>query len=626
VADNKDQIEQIRLQNDIVDTISRYLPLKRAGNGRFKGLCPFHKEKTPSFQVDQHKQMFYCFGCQAGGDVFSFIMQYERVDFVEAAKILADRVGLRFEARGPGGSESGDAPGTNKQALYRLHEQVATYYADALARDDGAASVRDYLHERGLDEAIEPFQLGWAPDQPGALSSWARSHKVSTKLLEQAGILIAADRPGGVPYHRFRGRLMFPIRDPQGRVVGFSGRILDDSSPAKYVNSPETPLFHKGRLLYGLDRAREAIIERRQAILCEGQIDVIRCQLSGLPHAVAPQGTALTDMQATILKRYADEVLLMFDADNAGQKATLRAAEVLLAAGLTVRSVAMPAGEDPDSLVRSQGAEALQQRVEDSRSLVETQLAVLGGQLDLTTQAGQTRAAREVLALIVHAPSAVEREQHLRQAAAKLNISESALKQDMQRMHRPVSGQRQAAPEEAPPVEDEAAAAPAADEVTLIELMVAHGEVWDLIARYLRPDMLTHPDCRLLMQQMLALPEPDHDALMDGLQTASPSCRRLYARLAMSAREISGDEVSCVQAARDLIRSLWIRHIDRLIREAKAAAQTATDAATRQQWAQERVQRTYQKKKLQQGWESAAPLLDELAAVPADTVDSELGF
>lgn len=594
---NKDVIEEIRLHSDIVETIERYVPLKKVGQ-RYKACCPFHKEKTPSFHVDPAKQFFHCFGCGAGGDVFSFVMQYEHVEFPEAARILADRAGIRFEQS----HEERPRDGLDKNSLYKLHEELAQFYADALLKDPAAAAARAYIKERELDDALSDFQLGFAPPQPNALAEWAKKREHAPALLEKAGVLLPNDR-GGAAYDRFKGRLMFPIRDEQGRVVGFSGRIMDQSSPAKYVNSPETPLFKKSRILYGLDRARQHVTNDRRAVVCEGQIDVIRCHLAGIRTAVAPQGTALTDAHALLLKRYADEVVLVFDSDTAGQNAVLRGAEVLLQSGLTVRVVSLPPGEDPDTIVRTKGAESFAELIHTAHSLVDFHVGVLRARGELNTQAGQLRGARAILETISHAPSAVQREQYVREAAEQLKTSEEALRQDLMRVLRP--GRARDDDERLPTSEPTFPP----HEIGLIELIIAHPEVLDLVSQYVPPEAITDDHCRRIIQVILAQPEPDQFNLVSALSDESDACRRLAARLQMTARSVTGEEVSCIQAAQDIVLALRIKLLDRKIQECLLKMRAAT-GSEQKELINESAQLTVLKKRMQSGWSAAQPILE----------------
>lgn len=596
----KDKIEEIRLHNDIAEVIGRYVVLKKNG-ARFVALCPFHKEKTPSFHVDPSKQMFHCFGCNAGGDVFSFIMRQESLTFPEAARMLAERVGISFETS----AEDRPKDGLGKNALLEAHQQLADFYADMLAKNATAQNARAYLAERDLDGAIKDFQLGFAPPDTRLVMDWAQQKKISMPLLEKIGVLLPNDRGGPMPYDRFRGRLMFPIRDEQGRVIGFSGRILDKSSPAKYVNSPETPLFHKGRMLYGLDRARQAMVESRRAVVCEGQIDVVRCHLAGLREAVAPQGTALTEAHAILLKRYADEVVLVFDADTAGQNATLRAAEVLLQAGLNLRVASLPPGEDPDSWIRKNGADSFQQRIHESATLVGYQVALLSERENLSDPTSLLRATRSVLESIQHAPSAVQREQYIREASALLSISEDALWHDLRAMIRPVRAEARK------PLSTPATQAPHHPplQMAVIELLMAHPEVTDMVLRYLPHDTITDADCRTLLQAIIEHPDPHDGHIMDRLTTASEECRRLAAQISINARTIRSEEISPEIAAQDLILSLRIQQMEQQRKTCQEKLKTA-GAEEQRHLRNESAQLTVLKKKLSTGWAAALPFLE----------------
>lgn len=599
-----DSIEEIRLHSDIVDVIQRYVPLKKAGR-LFKACCPFHKEKTPSFQVNPDKQFYYCFGCHAGGDVFKFVQQYENVEFLEAVQILADRAGITFERRKKGGGERA----TQRTDLYRVHEQLAAWYHANLKNDAAAEKARAYLAERELTAAIDPFQLGYALPQANALARWADQENIPRPLLEQAGVLLPSDR-GGAPYDRFKGRLMFPIRNEQGRIVGFSGRIMDASSPAKYVNSPETPLFKKGRLLYGLDRARQAMVDARQALVCEGQIDVIRCQLAGLTHTVAPQGTALTEGHAALLKRYADEIVLVFDADNAGQTAALRAVEPLFGEGLSVRVAQLPVGEDPDSLIRQQGEAAFAELIKQAPDLITFQINALSAQGELDSAAGRTRSVRAVLETIRLAPSAVQREDYIKIAARLLKASPDALGQDLQKM-----GRAQTAPPASPSRPATAPQDYPLPEITLIELMISHPEVLDLVNEFVPPEAITHPVCRTIMETIMRIPDPGERALLTYLTDQADAVQQLAARIQMSARSVNSDEVSCQHAAQDLILNLRIRMLDRRIRRCRQQLTEETDAAEARTIENERIQLVILKKRLEalwiaKRWDDAVPILE----------------
>ena len=381
--------EQIRSSSDIVEVIGSYLPLKRAG-GNFVALCPFHREKTPSFHVSPSRQMFHCFGCHKGGDVFRFVQDYENVNFLEAAKRLANRAGIQIEFD--------ETPGQRGQRELReqlrdIHEQITRRWQQVLENDASGQLARDYLEKRGvLSDAVKIFRLGAAPDAWDDTVNWARSKGWDLHIVEQAGLIIPrdADNPGRGYYDRFRGRLMFPICDEQGRVIGFSGRILTgDEKTAKYVNSPETPIFTKSRVLFGLDKTKRSILDAGSVLICEGQLDLISCFMAGVKNIVAPQGTALTGEHLRILRRYAQEAVLCFDSDNAGQKAAARVLDELLASGLAIRVITVPAPHDPDSYIKAHGPEAFRQLADGARDFFEFYLEFLCRQNNLGTDRGR---------------------------------------------------------------------------------------------------------------------------------------------------------------------------------------------------------------------------------------------
>src|SRR5256886_4769515 len=310
-------LEQIRAASDVVDVIGGYLPLKRAG-ANFVTLCPFHKEKSPSFNVNPHRQIFHCFGCHKGGDVFRFIQEYENLSFVEAVRRLAERARIPLQMESGSGQQEASYL---KEKLLQIHEQIAQRWQNMLNNDAGGQVARDYLAKRSVSaEAVQLFRLGYAPDQWDDTVNWATSKGYDSAIMEQSGLVIRKEDSDRC-YDRFRGRLMFPICDEQGRIIGFSGRVLGiDQQTAKYVNSPETPIFKKGKVFYGLDKSKRAILDSGFAIVCEGQLDLIACFMAGVKNVVAPQGTAFTSEHARILKRYVDEVVLCFDSDTAGHE------------------------------------------------------------------------------------------------------------------------------------------------------------------------------------------------------------------------------------------------------------------------------------------------------------------
>src|SRR5436305_1800966 len=397
-------IEQIAAANDIVDVIGSYFPLKRAGVN-FKALCPFHQEKTPSFVVSPSRQTFHCFGCGAGGSVFRFVMDYEHVDFPAAVRKLAARAGITIvEKRG---AADEDRQYETRRKLLKLHAEAAEWLHENLTKREIGEPARKYLKQRGITvEIAKRWQLGYAPDEWDAFGSWARGQGYDARGLVASGLVKTKDDDQTsnlnprTSYDRFRGRVMFPICNDVGEVIAFSGRLLkDEEGAAKYLNSPETPLFRKGNVLFGLHKSKRALIEASCAIVCEGQIDLISLFEAGITNVVAPQGTAFTENQARILKRYVDEVVLCFDSDAAGTKAAERSLEALLQNDLIVRVAEMPAGEDPDSLVRREGKEEFEKRVAAAcdffdywikREVATTDLNSLGTKMQLARKMAET--------------------------------------------------------------------------------------------------------------------------------------------------------------------------------------------------------------------------------------------
>ena len=575
---SKKVIEDIRFRCDIVDVIGSYFHLQGAGSS-LKALCPFHKEKTPSFHVNRQRQSFHCFGCGAGGDVFRFIMQHEGVDFPTAIRMLAQRAGVTIESE-PGEGGSG---GVDKALLYRLHSEVAALYHSALLDRKSAAHARAYLEKRALPpEIVEAFQIGYAPNRWDAVCEWARRNKYRAEDVELCGLILRkpdAQGPEAHYYDRFRNRLMFPIHDEQGRVIGFSGRALEeDAKTAKYVNSPETPLFKKSRVLYALDKARRQIAETREALVCEGQIDVIRCHQAGFTTAVAAQGTAFTEEHIRILRRYADGVCLMFDSDRAGQDAAVRAAALFMDAGLAVRAATLPPGDDPDSFIRKRGADAFRQILDGATSAVRFQIDVLAAREDLRSEVGVMRAARAVLATIAHSPNAVQRAKLVQQAAERLNLPPSALTDDLRHLlrqqQRPAADAESAAP--APP------APRPIEEVALCEHLaqvIDHPSVAALVRKYLPLDMISDPICRVVAEAALqcdATGRDLHNVLRDR-DDPGGEAQRFAAALMAAPSRVKGTDVAPDDAVKDLVLGLWSRKLTKERSDIERQAMSAAD-------------------------------------------------
>lgn len=467
-------IERIREATDIVELVSGYVRLERKG-GNYFGLCPFHAEKTPSFSVNPAKGIFHCFGCGVGGNVFTFLQLHDKLSFTEAARELAERCGITIPAAVESQrSEKEDASLRHLDALYRANELAAQFYTHCLMEGKGEEfdQARAYLKSREISpDLAKEFRLGYAPRSWDGLIRYVRhlekqsprGEAVTLRNLLDAGLIM---QKGDKPYDRFRGRLMFPIlslsaisRRTAGRVVGFGGRILSisttdkapsssDESP-KYINSPETPIYHKGKVLYGLSQAREAIRRRGECLIVEGYMDLIRLHDAGFAHAVATSGTALTIEQAYLLRRFCRRIVLVFDGDAAGSRASLRGGDVLLSAGLEVRIVGLPAAHDPDSYIRSEGAAAFARLVEDAEDSITYRVklycregemgrkpAASVGETSTQTRGSvlsRTEAVRDIIETLILIPDAVQRELAALQAAREIGLSEATMLDELQK-------------------------------------------------------------------------------------------------------------------------------------------------------------------------------------------------
>ncbi|HEU0207963.1 MAG TPA: DNA primase [Candidatus Udaeobacter sp.] len=420
-------IEQIAAANDIVDIIGSYFPLKRAG-ANFKALCPFHQEKTPSFIVSPNRQTFHCFGCGAGGSVFRFVMEYEHVDFPSSVRKLAARAGITIVETGAAAAD--DSENEARRKLLKLHAEAAEWFHENLTKTKAAEPARKYLKDRGITgEIAKRWQLGYAPDQWDTFGKWARGRGYEERDLLASGLLKtseSAEHGRQSAYDRFRGRIMFPICNKSGEVIAFSGRLVrDKEGAAKYLNSPETKLFQKGSVLFGLDKTRRALIERNCAIVCEGQFDLISLFEAGIENVVAPQGTAFTDRQAGMLKPFVSEVVLCFDADAAGQKAAERSLDAVLQNDFIIRVVELPSGEDPDSLVRREGKQAFEQRIANARDFFDYLLERETANADLSSLRAKMQVARTLAETVSHVHNPMMRGEIIGKMSARLAVSVS---------------------------------------------------------------------------------------------------------------------------------------------------------------------------------------------------------
>ena len=605
---SKDVIDRIRGALDIADVIGSYIQVKRAGSSA-KALCPFHKEKTPSFTINPARQAFHCFGCGVGGDVFKFVMLYENVDFPTALRLMASRAGVVLEFDEGGSRSKSDGPA--KDEIFKANEDAAVRFQKELQQSPEAELARAYLQGRALDlDAWKEWGIGYAPDGWGFLSDKAGGRgSARMKALEAAGLVLTNEK--GNLYDRFRGRVMFTIRDELGRAVGFSGRILkpDEKSGGKYVNTPETSVFRKSKILFGLDKGKREILDQRKVLLVEGQIDCIRCHLGGFSTAVASQGTAFTEEHARLLKRYADHVVVVLDADSAGRKAALRTAELLIEEGLAVSLATLPSGEDPDSLILKTGPEAFAAVLEGACSPMGFLLGMFKERGELETQEGMLRATRAVLELATHAQGAVQAEQMLREAAAGLQVGYTALREDLRRAQRmksrPVSST--GAGEIVPPVSGPERPV---DEVELASLLCSSENPAGaaFVRRWLPYPLISDPACRTIIQILAE----EEEELMSALDDASDDCKTLAAKIANAPCKIAGweEDEYLLKAAQDLVLRIWRRHLEAQRAGISRRMQTL-EGPERQRLLHEMAELLLDLGKFKRGWATASVIIDQ---------------
>ena len=406
---SEDLIEEVRSRNNIVDVIGEYVKLKRTGSN-YVGLCPFHNEKTGSFSVSQSRQMYYCFGCHKGGNVITFLMEYNNYSFPEALEYLAERAGMEL----PKAEYSKEAKeqAERRAALLEIHKKAAAFYYYCLQSKEGRYGL-DYLKKRGLtDETIRHFGLGYSDRAGNTLYRYLKQKEYPDELLKESGLFQFDEKRG--PSDKFWNRVMFPILDVQGRVIGFGGRVMGDGKP-KYLNSPETTLFNKRNHLYALNYARAS--RERYLILCEGYMDVITMHQAGFTNACASLGTALTSQQASLLRRFTSEVLLLYDSDGAGRAAALRAIPILKDAGISARVVPLSPYKDPDELIRAEGAEGLKKRLSEAQAGFLFEIGQMAAEYDLRDPEGLTRFQRACASALLRFPDELERTNYLRAVA-----------------------------------------------------------------------------------------------------------------------------------------------------------------------------------------------------------------
>lgn len=598
------QIEDVRSRIDLAELIESYgHRVKRVGS-RFVCCCPFHNEKTPSFSIDTAKGLYHCFGCGESGSVFTFVQKQEGLSYIEAVRKLASRAGVKLE-------EKEDPQARLRNRLFSLMTELSQFYHRCLVMKE-ATLAREYLVKRDLDEATQKdYVIGYAPKGMAIITQWAAKYKFTLDELEEAGVIKTPQGPGDKGYHRFGGRLMFSIADRQGRVVAFSGRqLVESKNSGKYVNSPETLIFNKSSVLFGFDKASKFIARarNREVIVCEGQIDCIRLHISGFPNAVASQGTAFTQTHARMLHRVADSALLCFDDDAAGHKATVRTAGILMAEGIAVRVASLPDGDDPDSFLRTKGADAFRRIIDEkAESVVSFQIrSERAKEAHPDSADALGRISKAVLETISQCSNAVVRAALLDEAAQLLKVPVFALAEEMGKLPR-----RTVVPAESPVADDEEDLPPSPDdtgesaaidsiemrdagdiipptrlEQAMMGIMISNqdDEAVALVVRELLPPKIFGGDfARDFAASWLAHDLPAFEKSLGDLE------RKWYAEIESGAGKSEASEMEPAHQMQEIARSLWHDYLRRLRFNTDNAAaqleyQIAAKSLVRMRW------------------------------------------
>ena len=487
-------IEEVRSANDIVDVIGENVRLKRSGNN-YTGLCPFHNEKTPSFSVSRTKQMYYCFGCHAGGNVITFMMEYNHMTFLEALQALADRAHITLPQIEY--SKEAQAQADRKAQLLEINKKAAAYYYYLLKTKEGEIGL-NYLRERGLsDETIKKFGLGYS-GRSGRLYSYLKNKGYSDDMLAETGLFTFDEKRGAMD--KFWNRVMFPIADVRGKVIGFGGRVMGDAKP-KYLNSPETTVFNKRNNLFGLNIARAT--RRRYIILCEGYMDVISMHQAGFDCAAASLGTALTPQQANLLKRYTTNVLLLYDSDNAGKMAALRAIPILKDAGIESRVVDLSPYKDPDEFIKGLGASALEERLSGASNAFMFEVEDTAAKYRLDDPAERTNFQKAVARMLLQFPEELERNNYIEAIARRYSFSADGLRKMVVRMamagtpaerySEPVSGERRV-------IREKKDSGMVTSQKLMLTYLANYPEAYSESKAYIGPSDFTDPLCRKIAE------------------------------------------------------------------------------------------------------------------------------
>lgn len=548
---SEELLDDIRSANSIHEVISEYLPLKKHGRN-YLGLCPFHAEKTPSFSVNPEKQIFYCFGCGEGGNIFGFIMKQQNMAFPEAVRYLAKKGGVAIPETLPRGRREGSR---ERERLQEANVAAMEYYRNNLRGRSGEAAM-NYLLERGMTEkTIEDFSLGYALPSWDGLARALRKRGFREQEMMKAGLLVPKSAGGYVD--RFRSRIIFPIADAQGRVVGFGGRILGKGEP-KYLNSPETPLYNKSRVLYGFDKARETVGKEGYGIVVEGYFDCLTAFQAGVRNVVATSGTALTEGHLTQMQRYSERWTVMFDGDAAGIRAAKRSLELFVAQGLFARCVLLPGGEDPDTFLRERGVEAFRKLLEEAESLMNFYIDRTVREHKTATVEGKVAAVRSVVPLLAKVKGKVEQAEYVSQAAHRIGVKEEVLWAEVRS-----AASRRAGRDPAPGRREAPVIPLRAEEAGILRAMLASDSVAARMKEEVSLEDLEDEDCRAIANKIFSLiSEGVTEGIGERLRFDEERLNRLVASWLVDRERLPGEEAA-LQEARDCLFRIGCRRIDR---------------------------------------------------------------
>ncbi|MGY8759875.1 MAG: DNA primase [Nitrospinaceae bacterium] len=527
-------IDEIRDRTDIVTVISDHVVLKKVGKN-FKGLCPFHSEKTPSFSVSPDKRIYHCFGCGVGGNVFKFLMEIQSISFPEVLKVLAERAGIPLPRNS---SDHSTDPGhKERESLRKLNEAATRYFQSLLKNPEGGLSARNYLTSRHFDaETLERYRVGWAaPTWKGLLTHVQQKSSVTQEQLLKSGLIIKKEDSSTV-YDRFRGRVIFPIKDLHSNIIGFGGRSINEEDQPKYLNSPETLLYQKSETLFGMDQAKQAIRKENQVILVEGYFDQMRAVQHGVEYVVATCGTALTAKQASMLRNHAETAILIFDSDSAGRSAAEKGFDILLEHGMNVKIVVLPDGQDPDSFIQEQGAESFLEKIRNAKPFMESYIDALVRESPGQTPADKVKMANQILPLLAKIKNTVERSAWLEKFTSKTNIDDrtflkelsKALTQNQPRM-----------------AETKSELAPLLNlEKHLVHLILSDKETAQMVLLEVDPEDFSDPILKNIAQTCRQKIDNDEDLRIDQLlgQTEDPETRNVLSRLGLESVEFESPE------------------------------------------------------------------------------------